>query len=50
MLTVCPVSSQSRWRYGAATCRSSIELIAVKPSSRTRGPSEYFRVPSSWWR
>ena len=47
MLTVCPVSSQSRWRYGAATCRSSIELIAVKPRSRTRAPSAYFRVPGS---
>ena len=47
MLTVCPVSSQSRWRCGAATSLSSIELIAVNPRSRTRGPSAYFRVAAS---
>ena len=42
MLTVWPVSSLSRCRCGAEISRSSIELIAEKPRSSTRGPSRYF--------
>ena len=39
MFTVWPVSSLSRCRCGAEISRSSIELIAEKPRSTTRGPS-----------
>ena len=44
MLTVWPVSSLSCCRWGAEISRSSIELIAEKPRSSTRGPSRYLRV------
>ena len=50
MFTVWPVSSLSCWRCGAATSRSSIELIAEKPRSSTRGPRRYFCVAASCWR
>src|SRR6476620_8179876 len=50
MLTVWPVSSESCWRWVAAICRSSIELIAENPRSSTRGPRRYLRDCGFCWR
>jgi hypothetical protein len=50
MLAAHPVSSASACRCPAATPVISIELIAAKPRSTTRGPSEYLRVSGSCWR
>lgn len=47
MFTVKPVWSLSCWRCGAASSLRSMELIAEKPRSSTRGPRRYFFDASS---